>query len=881
MLQSLLPPAHRPGLNFLGACCLLLVFQLPGILRGGSDSPPEVPQEVTNAEKLFVFEVQPLLKARCLPCHGAPGRKIKGELDLSSALKASRGGESGSPLIVPGHPEKSLLYRAITWEDPDLEMPPKENDRLSPDELRSFATWIREGAPWPTDEKITRIRATDWGSSVRGIQVTTSGGLSPDWTNRLYEEDDIWAFRGLKEVKATPPADTTRNPIDTFVDARLNQAGLVPAPRASARELNRRLHLGLTGLLPRPEDADTLTESSSETQFQELVTRLLDSPEYGERMAQHWLDVVRYADTAGFSNDWERPHAWRYRDYVVRAFNQDKPFHRFIVEQIAGDELEDGDPEDTLATGFLRMGPWEHTGMSVAALTRQLWLDDVTNSVGETFLAQPLRCARCHDHKFDPIPTRDYYRVQAVFASTQFSEPEVPLLPVENVAGAKERTERVTRHMAESNLQVLTKLEGDNAFNRIKNKLKKYRELALERFKPRALAVKSEKPQEVHILEGGSLQRPGQSVRPGVLSAVGLGEYPHPEVTDRATGRRLELARWIASDRNPLTARVIVNRVWQWHFGEGIVRSSNNFGKTGDRPSHPELLDFLASWFTENSWSIKKLHRLILSSETYRRSTEHPDPEALALKDPTGRLLARFKPRRLTAEEIRDNALLVSGELSRTRGGPGVFPFIHWEVALQPRHIMGGIAPSYRPDSTPEERNRRTLYTFRYRGLSDPFMDVFNRPGPDLSCERRDETTVAPQALELLNGQFLRDRSLILARRALEAQPEVDFESGARRLFLEILGRQPDPDELQAVVEYLNLGLRLQEQARPEDAEIPQIVERMMIAEQTGQPFRWKEHLALDDLVPDLDPASCSPRTRALAELALVLLNSSEFLHVY
>ncbi|NIP96459.1 MAG: DUF1549 domain-containing protein, partial [Akkermansiaceae bacterium] len=312
--------------------------------------------------------------------------------------------------------------------------------------------------------------------------------------------------------------------------------------------------------------------------WEAVVDHLLESPRYGERMAQHWLDVVRYADTSGFANDWERPHAWRYRDYVIRSFNNDKRFDRFVKEQIAGEELAPDDPEGRIATGYLRMGPWEQTGMSVAAVTRQQFLDDVTNSVGETFLAQGLRCASCHDHKFDPVPTRDYYRIQAVFASTQFDEPATPFLDAETREFA-ERREHLER-IRDLGPEQITRLDKENSFERITKKRNAYLESAFERFVPQSFSVKTGGGGKTRILEGGALSSPGGMVEPGALSATGF----QVKIPTKAAGRRLALANWIADQRNPLTARVIVNRVWQWHFGSGLVAASNNFGRMGGRP---------------------------------------------------------------------------------------------------------------------------------------------------------------------------------------------------------------------------------------------------------------------------------------------------------
>ncbi|HXG08833.1 MAG TPA: PSD1 and planctomycete cytochrome C domain-containing protein, partial [Gemmataceae bacterium] len=800
------------------------------VLLLGWAAAAEKPRALSTDEagRLFLSHIQPLLKERCLGCHGDD--KKESDLDLRSRQGMLKGG-FGGPVLVPGRPEESTLYIAVTRKQKDLRMPPKEENRLSAEQVEMIRQWIAAGAPWP--ERAVSTTEAKW-TDPNGISIATSGGLSPEWTNRKYKPEDVWAYRPIQRT-AVPeirnPQSTIRNPIDAFILARLNDKGLKPAPPADKRTLIRRVTLDLTGLPPTPEEIDAFLADDSPDAWEKVIDRLLASPHYGEQWARHWLDVVRYADTSGFSNDFERPTAWRYRDYVVRAFNQDKPFDRFIVEQIAGDELassppargEGGDPELLIAVGFLRMGPWEHTGMSVAAVTRQQFLDDVTNAVGVTFLAQGLRCARCHDHKFDPIPTRDYYRIQAVFAPVQFADRLVPFQPWENTSAFAELRPVTERRLREAKdflaalrrknqeaVAELLKRHGVKSVNELPGNMRPqqhfgltplemslqkiyqkrvaYYERELIRYQPYAFSVyngplnvpnearspltplpppekRRGEPQEVFILKGGALETPGDPVTPGVLSAMhGSNDRITPSawntIPTTMEGRRLALARWIASPHNTLTARVIVNRIWQHHFaGKGIVATPNNFGKMGKRPTHPELLDWLATWFMEHGWSVKKLHRLILTSAVYQQSGNHPDREKIDRIDPNNDLLAYHPPRRLAAEEIRDGMLALTGELNREMGGPGCYPEINWEVALQPRHIMGSVAPAYQPSPRPEQRNRRSIYAFRYRTLSDPLLEVFNRPDSDTSCERRDETTVTPQVFALFNSQFVHDRA--------------------------------------------------------------------------------------------------------------------------
>jgi hypothetical protein len=355
-------------------------------------------------DKHFADKVLPVLKAKCFACHGDDPKKLKGGLDLRSRAALLKGGDSGKPTVVPGKPGDSPLYLAVTRRSADWSaMPPKENDRLRDAEVSAVRDWVAAGAPWPSDERLAELRRAADQRSKDGVVVKTTGGLSPDWTNRRYKPDDLWAFRPV--VKPAPPNSAHRHPIDAFLAAG---SKVPPAPPAGRRALIRRVTFGLTGLPPTPAEVEAFVNdpTGDDVAFGRVLDRLLASPHHGERMAAHWLDVARYADSSGFAYDYERGNAWRYRAYVARAFNADVPYDRFVKDQIAGDEIDPADPERLVAVGFLRMGPWELTGMEVPKVARQRFLDDVTDAVGQTFLAQPLQCARCHDHKFDPIPTR-------------------------------------------------------------------------------------------------------------------------------------------------------------------------------------------------------------------------------------------------------------------------------------------------------------------------------------------------------------------------------------------------------------------------------------------------------------------------------------------
>ncbi len=722
------------------------------------------------------------------------------------------------------------------------------------------------------------------------------------------DRDEVRPARVEAEWPYRPIAARGRSrTIDDFINARLVASGLKPAPAAARRTLIRRATFDLTGLPPTPEQVDAFLGDRSPGAWRNLIERLLASPRYGERWGRHWLDVVRYADTGGYSNDFERPNAWRYRDYVIRCFTSDKPYDQFIREQIAGDEIDPAGADAVLATGFLRAGPWEHTAMSVEAVTRQVYLDDVTHATATVFLGLTLGCARCHDHKFDPIPTRDYYRMQAIFATTEFARPRVPFQPHENTAGLAAGRERLQAIVArtsaamkrfERNQDSLSPAEYEE-FKLHQKHMQLYRE-SLDRFEPKAFAVSSGpldgstdggpnlrypkradyRPAGVHILPGGNILSPGEKVEPGVLEALArFGGYPSPEIPSTVSGRRAALARWIASPNNPLTARVMVNRIWQYHIGRGIAADANNFGRMGRRPSHPELLDWLAAYFIEQRWSVKAMHRAIMLSEAYQRDSTHPDMSAVRTRDPDNALLAYYSPRRVEAEVLRDSILAVSGELSLEAGGPGVFPQISDEAAGQPLHRMGSLAPAYRASPEKRLRNRRTIYTFQQRSLVDPMIDVFNGPSLDLSCERRDASTTPSQAFALFNSRFAHDMGLAMASR-IERQ-EAAAPARIDLAFRLAYGRRPSTAELSRSLAHLKKLAAHHRTAPPPPKPVRQPVAHLITSELTGETFRFVQPEDPAPYEENLDPSQVSAETRALADLALVLLNSSEFVYIY
>jgi mono/diheme cytochrome c family protein len=876
--------------------------------------------EATKGEKLFALKVKALLANKCNACHGDDPDDIKGGFDMRTREAMLKGGESfGDQVLMPRDGEMSFLYLATTRSEEGYEMPPKEAEQLTKEQTLWIRNWINEGAPWPDDQRVAMIQE----KYAAGVTVKTSGGLGDDWTNRRYESERLWAYRPLK--LGTVPEN--EHPVDWFIDRKLKRIDLDPAPIADPRELARRLSFGLTGLPPEPRDAhrfETIFDENPATAVRNYAHQLMATRHYGEHFGRQWLDVARYADSAGFANDYSRPNAWRYRDYVVRAFNDDKPYDDFVREQLAGDELDAQNAENLVATGFLRMGPWEQTGMSVFRVTRQQWLDDVTDSVGQSFLAHALQCAKCHDHKFDPIPTRDYYSMVAIFSTTQFAERKAPFLESENQNGFQEADQWTQAKIAayqnqqdKLNAAINKNLKqetgnakvGDNGLDpgdeaslaRMRKNISRHK-WELDKTKPIAFAVYSGKTIErrnvanrIHvpkdrwnkgfleddtILTGGNAFTRGAAVKPGPLSAAeNLGDMRPTAFPSGRGNRRLALANWIVDQRNPLTARVMVNRVWTWHFGKGLAGNPNNFGGTGSLPTHPVLLDYLANWFMTNEWSVKKLNDLILSSKAYRRSSRHPDPIALEEKDSKRDSYAVHLPRRLTAEELRDAMLAASGELNRQVGGIPCRPDINPEVAVQPRQIMGGTASVYEPDPLPKQRNRRSLYAEKIRGLRDPFLETFNQPGPDKSCELRETSTVAPQALTLFNAEEVQDRALTFAARLMN--DDASDEEKVKRAFELALGRPAKENEVNACLRHWEDATREEKSKRYEAKEFPSQVLRTVMAEKTGQPYDFIEIMpAYVGYVPDLEPSQTDARTRALAQVCLVIFNLNEFAYL-
>ncbi len=810
-----------------------------------ADAALSPPQGAAAAEEVRFFEtkIRPLLAENCFQCHGP--RKQEENLRLDSRAAALAGGDRG-PAIVPGKPDESLLIKAVKHLD-DLEMPPKK--QLSREQIADLTLWVKSGAVWPDDKASA-------GATVRaGYQVTD-------------KDRSHWAFQPVKRpaVPTVKNRAWVANPIDSFILAKLEANGLQPSPPADKRELVRRLYYDLTGLPPTPADVEAFVADRSPKAYETLVDRLLFSPHYGEKWARHWLDLVRYAESNSYERDDPKPHAWRYRDYVIRSFNDDKAYDRFIREQLAGDEMPDADDDGLIATGYYRLGIWDDEP-SDPDLARFDGLDDIVATTGQVFLGLTIDCARCHDHKIDPIPQKDYYRLLSFFAGVNHyrnSGPTDELALSGNTATSQDREllarelEQKRAHLVESiaalesrfrreyfaagkgpaagdrlqdnvtqggadvaatNLDVasLIQTDGDRVLGTAEFKRYQYLQGRLEALKSEtapagaALGVTESgpAPPETFVLLRGNPHNHGDKVEPAFPDVLG-GEtpvIPTPPPGAKTSGRRLALANWLASEANPLTPRVIVNRIWQYHFGRGIVRSPNNFGTQGDKPTHPELLDWLATEFMSNGWRMKPLHRLIVTSNAYKMSSRG-NPQALAA-DPTNDLLWRFEMRRLTGEEIRDSILAMSGSLNLKMFGPSVYPEIAAEVlAGQSRPGVGwGHSP-------PEEQSRRSIYVHVKRSLLLPILEGFDLPETDRSSPVRFSTTQPTQALGMLNSAFVNEQAGLFASRL---RHEAGDDTAARvRLALNLAtARPPTKREIESGVKLID---RLQHDGASGDA---------------------------------------------------------------
>jgi mono/diheme cytochrome c family protein len=703
--------------------------------------------------------IAPILKADCTGCHSKEA--AGGGLALDSVAGLRKGGEkSGAKIIVPGNPKASLLIAYLRGaKQPRMPMgrPP-----LSEAQIRQVETWIAQGAVVDT-EKL-------------GFPYTPPPAAVP--------------------VPKVKNAAWAVNDIDRFVLAKLEASGLKPSPPASKPVLLRRVYLDLVGVPPTPEEADHFYADTAPGAYERLIDRLLNDPRYGERWGRHWLDLVRYADTHGFEADNIRPRAWRFRDYVIRAFNADKPYDRFLKEQVAGDELFPGEPDALIATGFARLGPWDE----LSAEPEQRWqdyLNDVTDTTGAVMLGMTVGCARCHDHKYDRIGIADYYRLQAFYSTTTWRDLSLP----EDVDPAAYR-EKVR--------EARTEMERlDNEAGGLE------REIApIEPF-AEGITDQGPKAKPQHILLRGSLGTPGPTVEPGFIVALCGGiEKPAPitlPATGKTTGRRTALANWIASAENPMTARVMVNRLWQHHFGQGIVRTPSDFGRNGAKPSHPELLDWLGRKFIAEGWSLKKMHRLMLTSAAYRQSIAQ-NPLAMK-KDPANHLLWRMNRIRLEGEALRDSILSASGGLNLEQGGPGIYPKISGEVLSTGSTHKWGNSPE-------DQQRRRSVYVVQRRSLGLPLVEVFDGPDMINTCPRRNQTTIAPQALALFNGEFSQTEAVRFAGR-VSREAGAEGEARIVRAYRIAFCRRPTTTEVANAKAYLThkQAMYTADKVKPADAE--------------------------------------------------------------
>jgi cytochrome c553 len=736
-----------------------------------------------NAD-IFAQRLKPILATHCGSCHGSAN--ASSGLSLDSLDKAIEGGKRG-PAIVPGDSAGSLLLK-FTLRDAQPRMP-LGNAPLAESARAELAAAIDAMRPVPRSSNASR-----------------------------------WPYKKpvRPEVPTVAAPDRVASPIDAFLLAKLDAKKMRPAPAAPPRALIRRVYFDLVGLPPTPEQVADFERDPSTAAYEKVVDTLLQDPRHGERWARHWLDLARFAESDGFAIDGERPTAWRYRDYVIRSFNADKPYDVFVKEQIAGDEIDDkraGDRSDRLvALGFLRMATWEADANFKTQL-RQDFLNEATGTVSQVFLGLTAGCARCHDHKYDPIPQRDFYRFQAFFAATRvddrpalFAPPHDPkqmrnrmrayedeadstdeaLQEIEKRLKAKHKGKDFARAIKDRKDPAFTSAERDS-YEAARNAQRRASE-AIARYRPIAYSVSDTTPPHVpslpdtHVLAGGELSAKGAKVEPGFLRCiVGGEEDARIPFAGGSSGRRRALADWVASADNPLTARVMVNRIWQHHFGEGIVRTPSDFGKNGDKPTHPELLDWLAAEFVAKGWSMKAMHKAMLMSNAYRQSTAHPDWRANSETDPDNRLLWRANWLRLESEVLRDTLLAVSGQLRESKGGPGAFFEIGQDVA-------DGFEFFKWFASDADQQSQRTIYMFQRRSVTMPMMEVFDGANMNESCSRRNTTTVAPQAFTLLNGQLTTTAAAKLAER-VAASEGPDRSRQLDRAFRLVLGRAPTAAE--------------------------------------------------------------------------------------
>ncbi len=800
----------------------------------------------------YFHDIKPILEKRCYSCHSR--LKQKSELRLDAGALILKGGKHG-PVVIPGKSGESPLVERITATNEDERMPP-DGKPLTEEQVAKLKAWINAGATYPSDEPIPSSPA------------------------------DHWSFQPVKRPPVPEVKDQkwVRNPIDNFILAKLEAHAMRPSAPALPAQLLRRVCLDLVGLPPSIAEQEQFARRIKDEDWALVLDDVIDSrlasPQHGERWARHWLDVVRYADSNGYERDAAKPFVWRYRDWVIRTLNDDKPYNRFLIEQIAGDELPEANADTMIATGMLRLGHWDDEPADPDT-DRFDQLDDIVSTTSLSVLGLTVGCARCHDHKFEPIPTRDYYSMVAVFnplrrpqeGRTELAPPVGTRTELAALAERDRRIGELRKEIAEhrrlardrwlasgrSQLSHETVEAFTTAADRrsdtqkklvseFSKKLEEEVEAALTPGKEvvsgsaessaATLASFSEKisvanreidslrravadlpqayiwrepagkPPSTYMLVRGNPKRHGDEVLPAVPAVLAKSQPMLSTPNEFTSNRRLGFARWLASNENPLTARVIVNRVWQQHFGVGLVRTPNDFGLMGEPPTHPELLDWLADWFVRDAgWSLKKLHRLILTSNSWRMSRASPGSRgsgslagSVSDSDPENKMLSHLPLRRLEAEAVRDSILAVSGQLNPAMYGPAVFPQIP-DAALEANTDKQSIWKA----SPASDASRRTIYVFIKRGLVVPMLEVLDLCDTVSSAGRRQVTTVAPQALTLFNGEFVNEQARYFAARLVHeagAEPVKQIELAFRLA----LARLPTESERDPMLRFIQMG---------------------------------------------------------------------------
>ena len=907
--------------------------------------------EISEKEKInfYISKVRPLLETHCLKCHGAE-EQIEGGLDLTSRDKILVGGNYG-PAVTLEKPDESFILEMVGYGKETAQMPP--DGKLDDSLLQVLYDWIKIGIPYPTSKIENQ--------------------------SNIHTKNEYWAYKPLKRptIPEVIDSDWVKNPIDAFILSKLESHSFSPAPPTNKVSLIRRVYYDLTGLPPSPEAIAAYVNNNDIDSYEKLIDKLLKSPRYGEKWGRHWLDLVRYAETNGYERDSDKPYVWRYRDYVIKAFNTDKPYNEFIKEQLAGDELETVTTDSIIATGFHRLGVWDDEPAD-RKLAKYDYLDDIVSTTGQVMLGMTIGCARCHDHKIDPISTRDYYSFLAFFhdiiphnrgtladigtpeqqaerdrkirekrlAEEQFQNklypiqenikielskhieepiaPEIKQSPIRNLTyrfyhipmedipdnfdrfdliadgsifsnllslvpasrkkyiglvfegmltvpedatytfhvnlqgecrliideykiadliGERElevtlnsgqvsiRIEYINKDLDKPKLSILwsglnfekqplstttsidfgkllnthkEKIESNDSLKSLVDEYNKVRKQRDERRRQRvlydhhALAISEGEPTPTHILRRGNPHLVGREVKPAFPSSLNPSpvNISRKEEEAKSSGKRRVIAEWIASDENPLTARVMVNRVWHYHFGRGIVRTTNDFGKLGTQPTHPDLLDWLASEFIASGWRMKTLHKLIMTSNTYQMSSQS-NPEYI-LQDANNDIFWRFDMRRLTAEEIRDTVLLITGNLNLKMGGRSIFTDVPEEVlatASRPGNAWG--------KSSPDEANRRSIYVKIKRSLLVPILNQFDQADTDSSCPVRFSTTVPTQSLTMLNSKFYNEQAVAFANR-MRWEGGVTVEDQVQFGLRMVLCREPNKSETQRALQFIN-----------------------------------------------------------------------------